>query len=303
MARRSVTRLPLLLLLSVLLTGCVYESVRPNGLVVILTDYGETDSYVGSLKGAMYSVFPNVRIDTVTNNVEPFDVVKGAHILAEAASEFPAGTVFCAIVDPGVGTSRNAIVALSKDGKYFVGPDNGLLSFALDEGGVREVRKITNRRLFREQTPSSTFQGRDVFGPVAARLASGLPLNRVGPRLRKYVRLELPNPNLGDNYIEGTIVYSDSYGNLTTNIDKKLLERAGIREGAYVELMIATLEQPGTTVRAKFVRTYAEVPEGELLCVIDSRGRLEIAVNMGNAAHTLGVRPDANVRVSRASTG
>ena len=158
-------------------------AAAPNGLVVLLTDFGADAVYVGALKGAMYTKFPEIRIDAISNSVPPFDVVAGAHMLAEAANEFPLGTTFCCVVDPGVGTDRKRIVLETKTGHCFVGPDNGLLSLVAHRYGLAELREIANPKLFRQGEMSQTFHGRDVFGPVAAARAGGVARGEVGPEL------------------------------------------------------------------------------------------------------------------------
>lgn len=170
--------LPALLL--ILLTS--WAGAKPNGMVILLTDYGADSIYVGVLKGAIYSRFPQAKVDSISHSVAPFDVVAGAYMLAEACKEFPAGTVFCCIVDPGVGTARKGIALETNTGQVFVGPDNGLMGLVAERDGVKQVRETSNKALWRAGVTSTTFHGRDIFGPVAAALASGVPIEELDPK-------------------------------------------------------------------------------------------------------------------------
>jgi S-adenosylmethionine hydrolase len=266
-----------------------------NGLVVLLTDYGHSDYYVGALKGSIYSVYPEARIDDITQQVTPFNIWEGAYTLSLAAKEFPKGTVFIAVVDPGVGTGRKAIVLETEDGKLFVAPDNGLLTFVAEEMGVAGIWEIKNKAYMRpKRSFSATFHGRDIFGPVGAYLASGLPLSRVGTEMNDFVRLKIPRAIVRNGKIKGQVIRVDIYGNVITNISDDLLNEAGIRLG---DLVIVNLSEHTFPVR--FVRTYGEVPKGEKLCHLESRKLLEVSLNMGHLANQLGINVGDQVVVYR----
>ena len=240
---------------------------------------------MGALKGAIYAIYPEARIDDITHHVTPFNIWEGAYTLFLAAKEFPPGTVFVAVVDPGVGTDRKNIVLKTKDGKFFVAPDNGLLSFVAEEMGVASVREIRNRAYMRPiELSSSTFHGRDIFGPVGAHLAAGVPMNQIGPEMKDFVRLKIPRAELSDGKILGQVIRIDGFGNVVANIREHHLKEAGIKRG---DLLGVSLGEHKFHVR--FVSTYGDVPEGEKLCHLESHKLLEIAINMGHLAKTFGV--------------
>jgi hypothetical protein len=266
-----------------------------NGLIVTLTDYGTDSIYVGILKGAIYSRFPGARVDSITNAVPPYDVVGGAFLLAEAAGAYPKGTVFVCVVDPGVGTSRKAIAIATIAGHYFVGPDNGLMAPAVEQEGVREVRECTNRKLWRAESTSTVFHGRDIFGPVAASLASGLAFGEVGVVLDTWVKLDVPRARIENETIHGVVVRSDPYGNLVTNIRGQMLEQVGAERGDLLRITIGD-----SSFAAPWLETYANAPEGEKLVVVQSAGFVECAINKGDLASAIGVGSRAEVTVRKA---
>ena len=265
-------------------------AVTPNGLVVLHTDYGADSVYVGAIKGAMYAQWPGVRIDAITNSVPAFDVVAGAYLLLEACREFPAGTTFCCVVDPGVGTARKGIALETRSGHLFVGPDNGLLSLVADRLGVAMVRELSNRSLWRPGEVSHTFQGRDIFGPVAAALARGTPLEEAGPELKEFARLKIEPVRLEAGKLTGEVVRTDTYGNFVTNITEEDVARLGLAQGDSARVTIGK-----AAFTAPFKTTYGDVPEGKPVLVIQSSGFLECALNMGNLAQSLGTGAHAKV--------
>jgi len=266
-----------------------------NGLVVLLTDYGHSDYYVGALKGSIYSVYPEARIDDITHQVTPFNIWEGAYTLSLAAKEFPRGTVFIAVVDPGVGTGRKAIVLETKDNKFFVSPDNGLLTFVAEEMGVRSIREIRNKAYMRpKESFSATFHGRDIFGPVGAYLASGVPMSSVGPEMHDFVRLKIPRAKVRNGQIRGQVIRVDIYGNVVTNISDSLLNEAGIKQGNLI-----TVNLNEHTFPVKFVITYGDVPKGEKLCHLESRRLLEVSINKSHLAKTLGINVGDQIIIYR----
>src|SRR5262249_19353343 len=185
------------------------------GIVALLTDYGLQDPYAGVMKGALLSVNPQARIVDLTHDIPPQDVREGSRVLAAARGYFPDGTVFVAVVDPGVGSDR-AIVGVETDRQVFLAPDNGLLSF-LEDSIVRMVR-ITEAKYFLKPV-SKTFHGRDIFAPVAGHLTRGVDLARFGPPLKQLTPLEASLPRrTPDGGIQGEVVTIDRFGNLITNI-------------------------------------------------------------------------------------
>ena len=186
-----------------------------------MTDFGVLDDSVALCKGVMYSIAPELRIVDLTHEVTPFSILDGARFLYGASPYFPAGTVFVTVIDPGVGSTRKAVVVKTKRGQYFVLPDNGLMTLVQDRDGIEAVREITNRDWMIGTALSSTFHGRDIFSPVAAHLAHGADWTKVGPELaaNKLVRLDLVAPKLDERGLSGEVIATDGpFGNLVTNV-------------------------------------------------------------------------------------
>jgi S-adenosylmethionine hydrolase len=265
------------------------------GLIVLMSDYGDTDFYVGALKGAIYSIAPNVRIDDITHKIEPYNIRKGAYVWYRAASEFPAETIFIGVVDPGVGTARRSIALKTQDGKYFIGPDNGLFTFVTKEMGLAEARVIDEEKIRKRHPASShTFHGKDIFGPAAASLAVGVPFEELGPILTDPITFPVGKPEIAGDIIKGEVFDVDQYGNFITNIDRELLGRLGLTLGNRLAISIGEhrLDVP-------FVKTYGDVPEGEPLGVISSLGTMEFAKNMRSLADSLKVGMGAVVTIRK----
>lgn len=256
---------------------------QTNGLIIMITDFGFKDFYVGAMKGAMYKVFPQAKIDEISHEISKFDIKEGAYTLAKAAPEFPIGTVFVGVIDPGVGTQRKPIVMKTKNGNYFVAPDNGLLTLIAETMGVVEVREIKNPDVMRQDVQSSTFHGRDIFGPTAAHLAKGFAFEKTGPVLKEHVRLPISFAKLVDDTIVGQIDVIDEYGNAITNIRPDLFEELGIQGGKTIEIEFSTRQK----MRCKYVKAYGDVPVGDYVGLFGSGGVFEVALNQGNLAKKL----------------
>ena len=287
-----------LLTLSGLVTGCAGPGASAGSLVILLTDFGEESSYVGQMKGAIYAECPSGRIDEITHEVPPFDVTAGARLLAEAAPLYPPGTIFVAVVDPGVGTERRPLVIRTADGKVLIGPDNGLLMAAAGPPGSFEVRAITYRAPGREST---TFHGRDIFGPTAGRLAAGVNLEAVSTpvdpetvvsylddSVTAFFDLEGPNP-----WSQGSVREVDRYGNVITTIHAAPLLERGLKSGDVLHVTIGAEE-----IDCPWVTAYGDVPKGETLALKNSRGLVELAKNQESLAEAIGARPGYSVRVT-----
>lgn len=261
-------------------------------LVAVLTDYGTVDFYVGAMQGAMYTVNPQVRITTITHQIEPFNVAEGSFVLAQAAREFPPGTVFLAVVDPGVGTRRRSIVMESLDRKLFVAPDNGLLTGVMNELGMARAFEITNPGVMRQGKASATFHGRDIYGPVAARLAAGTDPAEVGPEIVDLVRLPIKKGRREGSVITGSVVHIDGYGNLISNISGDMIKEKNFETGTLIHITIND-----KLITATFAKTYGDVPEGAWLALVNAQNFLEIARNLKNAAKTLNACTGMRVRL------
>jgi len=260
-------------------------------LVTFTSDFGLTDWFVGVVHGVIQSVCPDARIVDLTHAIPPGDVTCAAFVLEAAAADFPAGTVHLAVVDPGVGTSRLAL-GVASHGQHFVGPDNGVLEWALAAPGAY-VHALANDRWFRRPV-SRTFHGRDVFAPVAAHLALGVPLTSFGPQVANPVRLRLPAPLVEGGTLRGRIAYRDRFGNALTNLTATAIADAfpGVPEP---DLVVEVLDRTIIGIQ----RSYGDVPIGALVALLGSSGRLEIAEAHGDATNRFGLGVGDGVRVRR----
>jgi S-adenosylmethionine hydrolase len=269
--------------------------MRP--IVALLTDFGTRDHYVGALKGAVLAAAPEATVVDIVHDLPPHDVRAGAFALEAAYRAFPAGAAFVAVVDPGVGSERRGL-ALAAGGYSFVGPDNGLFTLILAAHPDARVHAISNAGLFRHRV-SPTFHARDIFGPVAARLAAGLPLEETGAPIADPVVFPIPRPRrLDGGDWEGEVVHADRFGNLLSSIARGDLEAMLETVGGDPTQLVVLIE--GAVL--PLVRTYADVAEGEGCALAGSSGRVEVAVNRGSAARVLGAAVGAPVRVRRAES-
>jgi S-adenosylmethionine hydrolase len=260
--------------------------------VALLSDFGTRDHYVGALKGAVLTACPEATVVDVVHDLPPFDIEAASFALGAAASAFPPGTVFLAVVDPGVGSARRALAAAA-GGQCFVAPDNGLLTDVLTAHPSARLHEITNAGLFRYEV-SSTFHGRDVFAPVAGRLAGGMPLEEVGSACEGPILLSWPVVTRNsETEWAGEVVHVDHFGNLTTNFDRGPLSEILAKAFADPSLVLVTVE--GAVL--PLVGTYSEIYPGEPCALVGSSHRLEIAVNRGSAARQLGALRGARVHV------
>lgn len=261
--------------------------MRP--VIALLSDFGSRDHYVGTMKGVMLGICPDVTFVDITHDIAPHDVLDGAIELAAAYRFFPAGTIFLAVVDPGVGSGRRGIAA--EIGEYrFVCPDNGLLSAVLREATPKKVVELTERRYARP-TVSRTFEGRDRFAPAAAWIAKGIQLPALGRNVPELHRLDIPQAVLSDDELRGAVLRTDRFGNLVTNIDRKTFERFAKTEGVQVTAGAATV--------GRLVATYADIRPGEICGLFGSTDHLELAANAGSAADILGLTRGATIQVTR----
>jgi S-adenosyl-L-methionine hydrolase (adenosine-forming) len=247
-------------------------------IITLTTDFGTRDWFVGTMKGVILGIAPKAQVIDLTHEIPPGDVQAGAFALAAAFAYFPPGTIHLVVVDPGVGGSRAALVVQTRH-YAFVGPDNGVLSLALDRDQIQGIRRLENLRYFL-QAPSRTFHGRDIFAPVAAHLSSGVPLKAFGPAVPACQRLTLPNPVLVRGRWGGAVVYVDRFGNAITNLGA---ETSG-GSGSSGRVQIRGRKGP-IPIRSH----YGAVPPGRPVAVWGSTGFLEIAVNGQSAAERLGL--------------
>jgi len=289
------------LLVLILVSCCVLAAQTPPPVptVVFMTDFGVLDDSVALCKGVMYTIAPELRIVDLTHEVTPFSILDGARFLAGASPYFPAGTVFVTVIDPGVGSTRKAVVVKSKRGQYFVLPDNGLMTLIQDRDGIESVREITNRDWMIGSALSSTFHGRDIFSPVGAHLAHGEDWTKIGPEVAadKLVRLDLVAPKLDEHGLSGEVIATDGpFGNLVTNISGEDFLKLGYGYGQNVHVMIGKTE-----MNIPFVRTFSDVPLKKALVYIDSRGNVALAVNQGSFQATYSIKLPVPIVFSRAA--
>jgi S-adenosyl-L-methionine hydrolase (adenosine-forming) len=276
--------------------GCVPD--RPP-FVSFLSDYGRADEFVGVCHAVMLDIAPDLRIVDVTHEIPPFDVRAGALALVRAIQYLPEGVVL-AVVDPGVGTDRRCL-AVEVENAALVGPDNGLLAPAVAMlGGPRRVVEITAGE-YQLAAPGPTFAGRDVMAPAAAYLASGLPLEALGPdvdpaRLTPAL-VPLPNDD-GEGRIVGEVLWVDHYGNCQLNVAPEQLEAAGAHRGDAFEITVHDAMGVAVERRARWVDTFAEAKPSELVVLVDSYGMCTLALDRRSAAQELGMRAASAVTLA-----
>lgn len=251
----------------------------PAPTITLTTDFGLVDHFVGVMKGVILGIAPRAQIVDITHEVQPFEINEGAFIIAEAYRYFAKKTVHVIVVDPGVGSERRPILA-EMAGQYFIAPDNGILSMIYTREAKKKVRHITNEKYFLHPV-SRTFHGRDVFSPVAAHLAAGVPPARFGKLIEDYVKLSLGKPTrTGKRVWTGLVLKVDRFGNLITNL----------HIDDFPEIKTRRFElNAGLQQISRLAETFSECPPGELFVVSGSSGYLEVAVNQGSAAKILGV--------------
>jgi len=250
-------------------------------IITLTTDFGTADWFVGSMKGVILGINPQATVVDITHEIAPGDVRAGAFALAVSYKYFPRLTVHVAVVDPGVGSQRAAIAARTAD-YLFVGPDNGVLSFALAQEKVLEILRVENEGLLRRPV-SRTFHGRDVFAPIAARLTQQVLMDSLGTKLQDYVRLEHAEPSVVGGVLHGEIIYIDHFGNAITNISSIAKSAKRVRVAGRIECDIKSF--------------YQEAAPNQPLGILGSSGFLEIAINGVNAAQSLGLKLGDAVQV------
>lgn len=267
--------------------------------ILFLTDYGLDDEFVGMCHAVIARIAPEARVLDLAHGIPPHDVLRGALILADAVPHAPAGTVFLGVVDPGVGSDRNALVVEAGEA-LLVGPDNGLLSLAWEAlGGARRAFAVESDE-FSAARVSATFHGRDIFAPVAARLAEGTDPGKLGPSLDRESlrRVELPMPEVEPGRMVCTVVAVDRFGNVQLAAEPDVLEEAGIANVPRLEVRAKGHRSP-----AREVRTFADVPEWAVGVVVNSSGRLTLVRREESAAVSLDLQPGDHVEIALPGVG
>jgi S-adenosyl-L-methionine hydrolase (adenosine-forming) len=261
-----------------------------NAIITLTTDYGTDDHLVGTLKGVILKINPEVTIVDITHKVAPFDLLDGALTIGAAYSYFPPKTIHVVVVDPGVGTERRPIL-VSGQNQYFIAPDNGVLS-VIYEREQNVVVRHANAEHYYLQPLSNTFHGRDVFAPVAAWLSKGYQTASMGDEINDFKRFALPKPKAADGGLKGVVLRIDAFGNLITNFRAQdLPETTG--NGASIKMQVGAHEV------TSLVSTFAKGKAGVPIAYFGSSGYLEIALNKGNASKTLSVGRGAAVILAK----
>ena len=262
--------------------------MRP--IIALLTDFGSADHYAGTMKGVILGICPDATLVDITHDIPPHDVTAGALELAASYRYFPAGTIFVAVVDPGVGSARRGFAADTGDYR-FVAPDNGVLTQVLRESPPKKMVELTERRYARP-TVSRTFEGRDRFAPAAGWLAKGTQLTALGRPIADVLKLDIPVADADADSVRGVVLRVDRFGNLVTNIDRKTVERLGQSAAITIDAGQHRVE--------RLVATYAELPPDGVGALFGSTDHLEIAASSSSAASRLALTRGAVVTVTRA---
>jgi S-adenosylmethionine hydrolase len=263
-----------------------------SAIITLTSDFGSRDAFTASVKGVILKVNPQTQIVDVSNEIAPQDIWEAAFTLKSAYSYFPKGTVHLSVVDPGVGSGRRPIIVVTES-YYFVGPDNGLFTLIYQEAERVRVHHITATHYFLAN-PGPTFHGRDIFAPVAAWLAKGIPSGHFGDEITDFMKLSVPSPKIASNSIDGHVVHIDRFGNMITNISYSNIQTL-FTEGA--DLPSLNVGIVGREIKG-LKKFYAEAAPGEPAALINSSGLVEIFVFKQNARTVLSAKRGEVVRVS-----
>lgn len=295
---RVMNRFKFLAVIAVLFLAGTAQAQQPLKVIGFMTDFDVKDDAVGICKAVMDGIAPGVRIIDITHQSEPYKIAVAARYLAGSAPYFPKDAVFIAVIDPGVGSKRKAIIAKSRVGQYFVLPDNGLLTLIQDRDGIVEAHEITNPAWMIGAAISSTFHGRDIFSPAAAHIARGDDWTQAGPALdvTKLVHLDLRDATINDaGLLHAKAIGTDGpFGHLIFNVPAATFAQLGYKIGDQVPIELA-----GKHYAFPFEKTFSDVPVGKELFYIDSRGRLELGINQGNFSQTYKLGEGVELTISK----
>jgi S-adenosylmethionine hydrolase len=263
--------------------------------IVFMTDFGTANDAVAICKAVIAGIAPDARFMDITHQVTPYQIEEAARYLAGVTPYYPSGTIFLVVVDPGVGTSRKAVIVKSKKGQYFVVPDNGLITPVIERDGLDSAREITNTAWMLNPLVSSTFHGRDIFSPAAAHLAEGWDFTMAGPVVPQPVQLTEKVSSTSERGIDGDIIgLDDPYGSLITDIPGEEFKKLGYEFGD--KIMVQLNKKPLTV---PYVRTFMDVPVAEALLYVDSRGRVGLALNQRNFSQVNKITPPGTLFIPR----
>ncbi len=259
-------------------------------VIGLFTDYGSDDPYVAQIKGAILTIDGGARLLDLCHSVNPYNILEGSFLLDQCAEEFPPGTIFVAVVDPGVGSERDPVLLQTGKGKYYLGPDNGLFTDVINREGLSQAWRLDRPNFYRQGDLSHTFHGRDIFGPIAAHLALGTPPERLGTPIKTLVLLTQREATFSGGLISTTVLHIDRFGNVILNLAAGSDPAGRLNEENLVKILIGR-----ESFSAPFVKSYSEVEKGRLLLLYGGAGLLEISENQGSAARQLRVEPGASV--------
>ncbi|HOK39858.1 MAG TPA: SAM-dependent chlorinase/fluorinase [bacterium] len=246
-------------------------------IITLLTDFGNSDNYVAMMKAVILNINPDVRLIDITHNIQPQNILSAAYNLFTAYSYFPKNTIHLVVVDPGVGSNRLALLIKTKN-YYFIGPDNGVLSLALQNEKIEKIINLTNKKFFNKNI-SNTFHGRDIFAPVAAYLSKKIKPENFGNKINNYKQLEQIKPEIiNSNKIKGSVLHIDNFGNIITNINFTFFNKY-LSNFDFLKIKKNKIK--------KLVRTYNDLKENEIGLLFGSSNFLEISTNKNNAAEIL----------------
>jgi len=251
----------------------IVHKMKPSGIITLLTDFGQQDGFVGTMKGVILSTNPKATIVDISHEIPAQDVEAGAFILNNSYRYFPRGTIHVVVIDPGVGADRKILAAQSED-YFFIAPDNQVLKYIFHLSETLTVVAVLNKQFFLNKI-SRTFHGRDIFAPVAAHLSTNVGIEQLGQTTQKYDRGIIDQPRISKSTISGKIIYSDKFGNLISNIPAEMIDHP------------ISFIQIGSTILNRLSNAYTEVDVNQPLAIIGSSGYLEIAVRNGNAKQQL----------------
>lgn len=262
-----------------------------SSVIALLTDFGEDDFFVASLKAVILNLNPEARIVDISHRIPSFDIDAAGFVLFATYRYFPENTIFLAIVDPSVGSTRR-IVLVKTEKYFFIAPDNGILSLALSEGTVDQVRQITNPQFF--LTPASqTFEGRDKIAPAAAWLSMGTRIDAFGPVVKDFKRREVRKAEMAGGEINGRVLYADKFGNLITNIPADLMGLLAAEKGKERLALFVGEKRFGG-----WRENYSEAEKGEVFFLVGSLGLIEISAREASAALKIGSRPGKEIKIA-----
>ncbi|MFH1422638.1 MAG: SAM-dependent chlorinase/fluorinase [Planctomycetota bacterium] len=259
--------------------------------MTLTTDFGLEDSYVSQIKGVILSINPKAQIIDLCHNIPPQNIMRAAITIGDSFKYFPKGTIHICVIDPGVGTKRRILCLPTKSG-IFLAPNNGLLESVITKEKVKALYFVENKKFFRKEV-SQTFHGRDIFAPVAAHLSLGLKPNLLGPKAAEIARLNIPEPLLKKNVLQGEILFVDNFGNLITNITRNTIADY-FKPEEINELLIKVGKRTVGTIK----QIYSEVKTSRILALFGSSERLEIAANCASASELLLAKPGVRVSLS-----